>query len=441
MTPLDIIADACRRSPRSVREGRLVGVTAQGATASGLGRLPIGSRVRIVAPLQDGLLADIVGSDSAGTRLACLGSTDGLAPGGRITAEPAASLHPHPNWRGRILDAFGQALDGLGPLAHGSRACPLRRPAPDAAVRRGFGPRLSTGIHAIDLFAPLCEGQRIGIFAGSGVGKSVLMNMIADRTPADAIVVGLIGERGRELRAFIDAMTPQTRSRTTIVIATSDSAAAVRREAAYAATAVAEGFAAQGMVTLLLMDSITRFAMAGREIGLAAGEPPAVRGFPPSVFAELPRLLERTGPATESAAPITAIYTVLVDGGDHDEPVADAVRGILDGHLVLSRAIAERGRLPAIDVLRSVSRSLPEAHGDDELTLMREARGLLSDMADVEAVVRLGAYERGSNARTDRAIALAPRIESFLTQSPRQPFERLPFAALTDLLKEQPKDD
>jgi flagellum-specific ATP synthase len=258
----------------------------------------------------------------------------------------------------------------------------------------------------------------MGIFAGSGVGKSTLLSMLARNSGADAIVIGLIGERGREVKEFIeDDLGPEGLARSVVVAATSDEAPLVRRQAAYVAMTVAEQLRDQGLNVLLLMDSVTRFAMAQREIGLSAGEPPASKGYTPTVFAELPRLLERAGPGAEGSGSITGLFTVLVEGDDHNEPVSDAVRGILDGHIVLERAIAERGRFPAINVLKSVSRAMPGCNSDDEQSLVFRARAPLTVYEDMAELIRLGAYKAGTNPEVDNAVRLYPQLEAFLAQS------------------------
>jgi len=281
------------------------------------------------------------------------------------------------------------------------------------------GGKLDLGVRALNTFATLCLGQRMGIFAGSGVGKSTLMSMIARHTNADAIVIGLIGERGRELKEFIeDDLGEEGLARSVVVAATSDEPALVRRQAAYTAMTVAEQLRDQGLHVLLMMDSVTRFAMAQREIGLSAGEPPASKGYTPTVFAELPKLLERAGPGREGErGSITGLFTVLVEGDDHNEPVADAVRGILDGHIVLDRAIAERGRFPAINVLKSVSRTMPGCNSPAERELIRNARIPMATYEDMAELIRLGAYKMGTNAEVDRAVSLYPKLEAFLGQS------------------------
>ncbi|RZJ90281.1 MAG: FliI/YscN family ATPase, partial [Brevundimonas sp.] len=278
------------------------------------------------------------------------------------------------------------------------------------------------GVRAMDVFTTTCRGQRLGIFAGSGVGKSVLLSMLAKEATCDAVVVGLIGERGREVREFIEeTLGEEGLKRAIVVVATSDEPALKRRQSAYMTLAIAEYLRDQDMEVLCLMDSVTRFAMAQREIGLAAGEPPTTKGYTPTVFTELPKLLERAGPGPTRpdgtvAGPITALFTVLVDGGDHDEPIADAVRGILDGHIVMDRKIAERGRFPAIDVLKSVSRTMPACQTPPERELNKRARQCLSAYANMEELIRIGAYRTGADPIVDRAIALNPALEGFLGQ-------------------------
>lgn len=258
----------------------------------------------------------------------------------------------------------------------------------------------------------------MGIFAGSGVGKSTLMSMMARRSELDVTVIGLVGERGREAREFIeDDLGAEGMARSIVVVATSDEPPLVRRQAAYTMMAIAEFFCAEGRNVLCLMDSVTRFAMAQREIGLSAGEPPATKGYTPSVFAELPRLLERAGPGRQGEGSITGLFTVLVEGDDHNEPIADAVRGILDGHIVLERAIAERGRFPAINLLKSVSRAMPGCNTSEQTAMVAQARRLLATYEDMAELIRLGAYRRGTDPQVDQAIRVYPALEAFLHQS------------------------
>jgi flagellum-specific ATP synthase len=350
----------------------------------------------------------------------CLPFVDPQGVGLGSRAELAAgqfSIRPSQAWLGRMIDGLGRPVDGLGTLPNGADPQPIKASPPAASNRARVGHRIETGVRTLDMFAPLCIGQRLGLFAGSGVGKSVLLSMLARWTQCDVAVIGLIGERGREVQEFIeDDLGPEGMARSVVVVATSDEPALMRRQAAWTTLAVAEHFRDQGLNVLCLMDSVTRFAMAQREIGLASGEPPATKGYTPTVFAELPRLLERAGPGEPGKGMITGLFTVLVDGDDHNEPVADAVRGILDGHIVMRRAIAERGRYPAIDVLKSVSRTLPHCMNDDQNATRLAARKLLSTYADMEEMVRLGAYKAGSSEEVDRAVALAPQIEALINQ-------------------------
>lgn len=368
------------------------------------------------------------------------GQSDGLIPGTRVTLTDSPVLYPCAAWLGRVVDGLGNPIDDKGPLQQGGIGMPLRRAAPPSFRRRLMGERLETGLRVLDAFVPVCRGQRLGIFAASGVGKSTLMGMLARFVSADVIVVGLIGERGREVREFIAVVLGEEwLRRTVVVVATSDQPALTRRRAAQATLTTAEWFRDQGKQVLCLLDSVTRLAHAQREIGLAAGEPATARSYTPSVFSELPALLERAGPGTGSEGDITAIFTVLVDGDDHDEPVADAVRGILDGHLVLDRRIGERGRWPAIDVLRSVSRSLPRCHTDEENADLRSARSLLDAYERMAEMIRLGAYRTGSDPLVDLAIRKQPAFEAFLAQRVDERSTReATFAALRSILEDLP---
>jgi flagellum-specific ATP synthase len=369
------------------------------------------------------LAAEVVGFRDDRALLMPFGPVEGIAPGAEIAIRPEGSVvRPHVSWLGRIIDAFGNPIDGKGPLVNGMAAYPLRAPPPAAHARGRVGERLDLGVRAMDVFTTTCRGQRLGIFAGSGVGKSVLMSMLAREATCDAVVVGLIGERGREVREFIEeTLGEEGLRRAIVVVATSDEPALKRRQAAYMTMAVAEFLRDQDLEVLCMMDSVTRFAMAQREIGLAAGEPPTTKGYTPTVFTELPKLLERAGPGPirsdgTTAGPITAFFTVLVDGDDHNEPIADAVRGILDGHIVMERAIAERNRFPAINVLKSISRTMPGCQTPIEQAVTREARQVLSAYANMEELIRIGAYRAGADPMVDRAIQLNPDLEAFLGQ-------------------------
>ena len=389
----------------------------------GLTRLPVGARADIIRPHEDPLPAEVVGFRDTRALLMPFGPVEGVAPGAEIRIAPEASaVCPTLAWRGRIVDAFGQPIDGTGPLPRGPVAYPMRSPPPPAHLRARVGDRLDMGVRSLDVFTTCCRGQRLGVFAGSGVGKSVLLSMLARNASCDAVVVGLIGERGREVREFIEeTLGPEGLARAIVVVATSDEPALKRRQAAYLTLALAEYLRDQDLEVLLLMDSVTRFAMAQREIGLAAGEPPTTKGYTPTVFTELPKLLERAGPGPirpdgTQGGPITALFTVLVDGDDHNEPIADAVRGILDGHIVMERAIAERGRFPAVNVLKSISRTMPACQTPPERVIAGKAREALSAYANMEELIRIGAYRAGSDPIIDRAIQLNPALEAFMRQ-------------------------
>ncbi|HHK74834.1 MAG TPA: flagellar protein export ATPase FliI [Rhizobiales bacterium] len=328
----------------------------------------------------------------------------------------AAYVRPSAAWLGRVVNAMGEPIDGKGPLVLGASSCHLRNLPPPAHMRKRVGPPVDLGVKALNCFATCCEGQRMGIFAGSGVGKSVLLSMLASNTACDVSIIGLIGERGREVQEFIeDNLGEEGLKRSIVVVATSDEAALMRRQAAYLTLTLAEYFRDLGQNVLCLMDSVTRFAMAQREIGLSAGEPPTSKGYTPTVFSELPRLLERAGPGTGQGS-ITGLFTVLVEGDDHNEPVADSVRSILDGHIVMERSIAERGRFPAINVLKSVSRTMPDCLSEENQVVVNRARKLMATYSDMEEVIRLGAYRPGSDPVIDEAIHYNEALEAFLSQ-------------------------
>ena len=345
------------------------------------------------------------------------GSLQGIGPGCRVDVENAAPvIYPHASWLGRIVNAFGEPIDGKGPLIKGSKPYYIKSSPPPAAFRDRVKGKVDLGVRAVNTFLTICKGQRMGIFAGSGVGKSTLMSMMAKHTNSDISIIGLIGERGREAKEFVeDVLGKEGLEKSVLVLATSDESPLMRRQAAYVTMAIAEFFRDENKDVLCMMDSITRFAMAQREISLSVGEPPASKGYTPSVFAELPRLLERAGPGAGTGT-ITGLFTVLVDGDDHNEPVADAVRSILDGHIVLDRAIAERNRYPAINILRSISRTMPDCDTPEEYALVAKARKYIASYEDMAELIRLGAYKAGSNKEVDKAIFYYPKLEEFLSQ-------------------------
>jgi FliI/YscN family ATPase len=345
-----------------------------------------------------------------------LGDTAGIQPGDAIVAQGRALTVPvGPELLGRVIDGLGRPIDGRGPIGAAGEA-PLSAAALNPMRREAVNEPIGTGVRAIDALLTCGRGQRVGIFGGSGVGKSTLLGMMARGTEADVVVLALVGERGREVRTFLEHdLGPRGLDRSVVVVSTSDSPPLARQRAAYSATAIAEAFRDQGLHVLLMMDSITRFAMAQREIGLAAGEPPTAKGYPPSVFARLPGLLERAG-ALRGKGSITAFYTVLVEGDDHNEPIADAVRAILDGHIVLSRDLASRNHYPAIDVLQSVSRTMPDVTTVDHRAQAGALRDWLATLRDNEDLVSVGAYVPGSNPRIDAALLRREAIARFLCQ-------------------------
>ena len=343
---------------------------------------------------------------------------DGVSLGACVfLTEDSATIRPSNAWLGRVINALGEAIDEGGPLEIGTKSYKVRNQGPPAHQRKRVGGKVDLGVRSINNFVTLCQGQRMGIFSGSGVGKSILLSMFARFTKADIIVIGLVGERGREVQEFLeDNLGAEGLARSVVVVATSDEPPLMRRQAAHMTLAVAEYFRDQGHNVLCLMDSITRFAMAMREIGLSVGEPPASKGYTPSVFAELPRLLERAGPGIGTGT-ITGLFTVLVEGDDHNEPIADAARGILDGHIVLDRAIAERGRFPAVNVLRSVSRTMPDCNTPEENDLISKARAMLATYEEMAELIRIGAYRQGADPNIDAAITIFPKMEEFFRQN------------------------
>jgi flagellum-specific ATP synthase len=407
--------------PRLTRFGRVARVEGLLVEVTGAsGAIGLGGRLRIAGTDGQETPCEVVGFRDGRALAMPFGQLEGITLGARATFEERVSaIYPSRAWLGRVIDAFGNAADGKGPLVCGMEPYPLRAAPPPAHARARIGGKLDLGVRALNAFATCCKGQRMGIFSGSGVGKSILLAMLARNTAADVTVIALVGERGRELKEFIeDDLGPEGLARSVVVAATSDEAPLTRRQAAFVAMASAEYFRAQGLHVLLLMDSVTRFAMAQREIGLSAGEPPASKGYTPTVFAELPRLLERAGPGrTGTTGSITGLFTVLVEGDDLNEPIADAVRGILDGHIVLDRAIAERGRYPAINVLKSVSRAMPQCNSSAEQLTITRARGQLAIYEDMAELIRLGAYRAGTNPEVDRAIGIYPLLDAFLAQA------------------------
>jgi flagellum-specific ATP synthase len=423
-----------------VSEGMLARVTGLVLEAAGV-RAPVGSVCEVRCVGQSPVMAEVVGFHGDRAYLMPTGDVHGLASGARVVPRPPPRLAPqlgrdNPVWRrsedrslhlpmgagllGRVVDAHGAPMDRLGPLVDAREQPMMRRPI-NAMDRDPIRQPLDTGVRAINALFTIGRGQRLGLFAGTGVGKSVLLAMMARYTAADVIVVGLVGERGREVKEFVeDILEEEGLRRSVVVAAPADAPPLVRMQGANYATAIAEHFRDQGQHVLLLMDSLTRYAMAQREIALAIGEPPATKGYPPSCFAKLPQLVERSGNGLNGAGSITAIYTVLSEGDDPQDPIADAARGILDGHIVLSRELAEAGHYPAIDVERSISRVMPSVAPREQVDAARRARQLLAKYNKARDLIQLGAYAVGHDAELDAAVRLQPALTRLLQQDMHQ---------------------
>src|SRR4029079_15155597 len=398
--------------------GRVVGVRGLMVEIAGpIHAMSVGARIVIDTGGNRFIPAEVIGFSCSNAVVMPFGGLEGVRRGCRaVIATAASQVRPSPAWLGRVINALGEPIDGKGPLPQGPAPMPYRNSPPPAHSRKRVGAPLDLGVRAMNTFLTCCRGQRMGIFAGSGVGKSVLLSMLARNTEADVSVIGLIGERGREVQEFLqDDLGEEGLARSVVVVSTSDEPALMRRQAALVTLSIAEYFRDEGQDVLVMMDSVTRFAMAQRDIGLSAGEPPTAKGYTPTVFTELPRLLERAGPGTDDGT-ITGVFTVLVDGDDNNERVADAVRGILDGHIVMERAIAERGRYPAINILKSISRTMPRAADPTFLPAINRARQVMATYSDMEELIRLGAYRPGSSPEVDEAIALHKPLETFLAQ-------------------------
>jgi flagellum-specific ATP synthase len=344
-------------------------------------------------------------------------------------------LKPHRSWKGRVINALGVPVDGLGPLQEGPRSVPIDAEPPAAMRRDRVKAPMKSGVRVIDFFTPLCAGQRIGIFAGSGVGKSTLLAMLAGSPGFDSVVIALVGERGREVREFLDDALGANRKLAITVVSTADESAMMRRLAPKTAMSIAEYLRDQGESVLLIVDSITRFAHAARDVALAAGEPAVARGYAPSVFSELPKLLERAGPGEAGNGSITGIFSVLVDGDDHNDPVADSVRGTLDGHIVLDRAIADQGRYPAVNVLSSVSRLAHHAWSKEQRALVMKLRGMIARYESSRDLRLMGGYHAGSDPLMDQAVSFVPKVYEGMNQSLDDPPSQDAFRELANALQ------
>jgi len=422
---LEPILSEIANAPRYRYVGKVLSVKGLLVECVGIDKmLGVGSRCMVegLMPINGMIpkvMCEVVGFQEDRALLMAFGGLEGIGLGANVVFMASESaLYPDDSWLGRVINPLGEPIDEKGAIFNGKTPYKLRSQPPAAHSRQRVRGKLDMGVRAINTFLSCCRGQRMGIFAGSGVGKSVLMSMLAKYSQADVNVIGLVGERGREVQEFIeDDLGEEGLKRSVVVVATSSDPALLRLQAAYTTLCVAEYFRDQGKNVLLIMDSVTRFAMARREIGLSAGEPPTTKGYTPTVFSELPLLLERAGPGGPNQGSITAIFSVLVDGDDHNEPIADAVRGILDGHIILERAIAERGRFPAINILRSVSRTLPDCNTPAENALIQQARQLLATYENMAEMIKLGAYRRGTDPEIDRAIQYYPQLDNFLRQT------------------------
>lgn len=399
--------------------GRVTKILGLLVEIAGFGQnLHIGSIVHLRPKADKNVPCEVIGFKDEKALLMPFGTLEGIGLGcPAIIQESEPTICPDERWLGRVINALGEPIDGKGPLIQGGTPIPLRNKPPAPHSRQRIGEKLDLGVRAVNSFLSTCQGQRMGIFAGSGVGKSVVMSMMARYTEADVSVIGLVGERGREVQEFLeDDLGELGLNRSVVIVATGDEPALMRRQAAYTTMAVSEYFRGQNKKVLCMMDSVTRFAMAQREIGLSAGEPPTSKGYPPTTFGELSRLLERAGPGAQDEGSITGIFSVLVEGDDHNEPISDAVRGIIDGHIMMERKIADRGRYPAINVLRSVSRSMPKCLSEQQNNLIKKAKKLISRYEDMEELIKLGAYRKGSDPEVDEAILRYPHLEDFLGQ-------------------------
>jgi flagellum-specific ATP synthase len=437
--PLNLVSQlgqALRQTDRLVSVfGKVISVDVSGVRVAGLSRLArLGDFVRFES---DGkfCLAETMKIEQSSITVKPFGTDVAAQLDMAVEYIGESYFRPCDHWLGRTISAFAEPIDDLGALPQGPVKISIHNAPPPATNRTQVNQAVKTGIRGIDIFAPLCFGQRIGIFAGSGVGKSTLLAMIARAPHFDVAVVALVGERGREVNEFIHDVLGDTMKKSVVVVATGDEAPGVRKMAPLLATGLAEYFREQGRKVLLIMDSVTRYAMAAREIALAAGEAPVSRGYPPSVFAELPQLLERAGPGISGEGSITGIYSILVDGDNHNEPISDAVRGILDGHIVLDREIANSGRFPAIDVLASISRLATKAWSPLDGKLAGEARQLINRFESSKDLRLLGGYQPGSDKELDHAIEVVARIYTFLTQSGQASPDMEPFSALGELMR------
>jgi flagellum-specific ATP synthase len=429
------VDDFARRTELTIMSGVVTEVSSSYYRVDGLSEfLELGECVRI-GSARDGSLGQVVRIGKDGAIIKSFDNRSRIGLNSSVYRAGPIKLAPHPDWIGRVLNAFAQPVDDLGPVTLGDRRLEVDSSAPRAMQRTRVSIPVRTGVRAIDCFTPICAGQRIGVFAGSGVGKSTLLSMLSCCDGFDLTVICLVGERGREVREFLDDVIGAQGGSAITIVATGDESPMMRRLAPLTAMTVAEYFRDEGKSVLLILDSVTRFAHASREVALAAGEPPVAHGYTPSVFADLPRLLERAGPGGEGQGSITGIFSVLVDGDNHNDPIADCVRGTLDGHIVLERAIADEGRYPAINILTSISRLAHHAWKPEQQQLVLRLRALVSKFEDTRDLRMLGGYQKGTDPELDQAIALVPRLYEAISQSPQGPRSVDPFREIADQLQ------
>ena len=417
--------------------GIITQVTPASFRVSGLSlHVKLGQCVSIPSSSGASQIGEVVRIDEGGATVKPFDANLRTGIGDTVWQAGELSLRPHTSWKGRVINALGGPIDGLGPLAEGERSFPFDAEPPSAMSRTRVRTPLKTGVRVLDLFTPLCAGQRIGIFAGSGVGKSTLLSMLARSRGFDTVVLALVGERGREVREFLEDALSENRARAITVVSTGDESPMMRRLAPKTALAIAEAFRDMGESVLLIVDSVTRFAHASREVALAAGEAPVARGYTPSVFSELPKLLERAGPGAEGSGSITGVFSVLVDGDDHNDPIADSIRGTLDGHIVLDRAIADQGRYPAVNVLSSVSRLANAIWSQDQRKLIMMLRAMIAQFEDTRDLRLMGGYQRGADGELDKAVDLVPRLYDAMKQSLHDPASSDAFQEIARALSE-----
>jgi flagellum-specific ATP synthase len=434
-----LLAQGDRTMPKTCVSGAVTEIATTHYRVAGLSRfVRLGECVRLDVGDRS-QIGEVVRIEDGGITLKPFDSRCDTAIGARAYRAESLMLWPRDEWKGRVIDALGRPIDDGGELRKGDRCLPLDSEPPPALRRARVRTPIKTGIRVIDLFTPLCAGQRIGVFAGSGVGKSSLLGMLARAPDFDVVVIALVGERGREVREFLDDTLGENRRSAVAIVSTGDESPMMRRLAPKTAMTVAEYFRDRGQSVLLIVDSVTRFAHAARDVALAAGEPAVARGYAPSVFSDLPRLLERAGPGIEGGGAITGVFSVLVDGDDHNDPVADNIRGTLDGHIVLDRAIADQGRYPAVNILSSISRLSQPRWTPEQVALVGRLRSLIARFEETRELRLMGGYTSGGDPVLDQAVKTVPRIYEAMMQSLSSPSSLDPFIDLAAALRNGPK--